>query len=83
DDDTSGNYDTYKVGLSSTFWDSRLLLRAGYNRAVRSPSLNDLYYPQRIALNTGGTDLCAGAAPSYTAEQCARAGVPTSVYGNV
>ena len=83
DDDTSGNYDTYKVGLSSTMWDSKLLLRAGYNRAVRAPSLNNLYYPSRIALNAGGTDLCAGAAPSYTAEQCARAGVPTAVYGNV
>ncbi len=83
DDDTSGNYDTYKLGLSSSFLDSKLLVRAGYNRAVRAPSLNDLYYPQRIALNSGGTDLCAGAAPSYTAEQCARAGVPLAVYGNV
>lgn len=83
DDETSGNYDTYKVGLSSMFWDSRLLVRAGYNRAVRAPSLNNLYYPQRIALNSGGTDLCAGPTPDYTAEQCALAGVPTSVYGNV
>jgi len=83
DDETAGNYDTYKVGLSSTFWDSKVLVRAGYNRAVRSPSLNDLYYTQRIALNPGGTDLCAGTNPTYTAEQCARAGVPISVYGNV
>ena len=83
DDETSGNYDTYKLGLSGTFWDSKLLVRAGYNRAVRSPSLNNLYYTQRIALNAGGTDLCAGAAPSYTAEQCARAGVPLAVYGSV
>lgn len=83
DDETSGNYDTYKVGLSGMFWDNRLLVRAGYNRAVRSPSLNDLYYPQRIALNTGGTDLCAGPDPAYTAEQCARTGVPLEVYGNV
>jgi iron complex outermembrane receptor protein len=83
DDETSGNYDTYKLGLSSTFWDSKLLVRAGYNRAVRSPGLNDLYYTQRIALNAGGTDLCAGENPSYTAEQCARTGVPLAVYGNV
>jgi len=83
DDDTAGNYNTYKAGLSSLFWDSKLLVRAGYNRAVRSPSLNDLYYDQRIALNTGGTDLCAGPNPSYTAEQCARAGVPLAVYGAV
>src|SRR5690606_30023120 len=83
DDETSGNYDTYKVGLSGMFWDSKLLVRTGYNRAVRSPSLNDLYYTQRIALNTGGTDLCAGPSPSYSAEQCARTGVPLDVYGNV
>jgi len=83
DDETSGNYDTYKLGLTSTMWDDKLLLRAGYNRAVRAPGLNDLYYPQRIALNAGGTDLCAGPSPSYSAEQCARAGVPLAVYGNV
>jgi outer membrane receptor protein involved in Fe transport len=85
DDETSGNYDTYKVGLSSVFWDSKLLVRGGYNRAVRSPSLNDLYYSQRIALNDGGTDLCAGPAADleYTAAQCALTGVPLSAYGNV
>ncbi len=83
DDDTTGTYDTYKLGLSSMFLDQKLLVRAGYNRAVRAPSLNDMYYDQRIALNTGGRDLCAGATPVYTAEQCARAGVPTSVYGFV
>ena len=38
DDETSGTYDTYKVGLSGMFWDSKLLVRAGYNRAVRAPS---------------------------------------------
>ena len=82
DDDTSGSNDTYKLGLSALFWDSKLLVRAGYNRAVRAPSLNDMYYPQRIAL--GGTrDFCAGPNPEYTAEQCARTGLPTSAYGNV
>ncbi|MFB9068731.1 TonB-dependent receptor domain-containing protein [Pseudofulvimonas gallinarii] len=82
DDDTSGSNDTYKFGLSALFLDSKLLLRAGYNRAVRAPSLNDMYYPQRIAL--GGTrDFCAGPNPEYTAEQCARTGLPTSAYGNV
>lgn len=85
DDETAGNYDTYKLGLSSLFWDSRLLVRAGYNRAVRAPSLNDLYYTSRIALSSTGTDLCAGDAANlaYTAEQCARTGVPLNMYGNV
>ncbi|HRN62942.1 MAG TPA: TonB-dependent receptor [Luteimonas sp.] len=83
DDETSGNYDTYKVGLSGMFWDSKLLVRAGYNRAVRAPALNDLYYTQRIALNSGGTDLCAGPTPAYTAAQCALTGVPLAAYGNV
>jgi len=83
DDETAGDYDTYKAVLSGAFWDNKLLVRGGYNRAVRAPSLNDMYYPQRIALNSGGTDLCAGPNPAYTAEQCARAGVPLSMYGLV
>src|SRR5690606_15656583 len=58
DDETAGDYDTYKAVLSGAFWDNKLLVRGGYNRAVRAPSLNDMYYPQRIALNSGGTDLC-------------------------
>lgn len=82
-DDTAGGYNTYKLGLSGLFLDEKLLLRAGYNRAVRAPGLNDLYYTQRIALTGAGTDLCAGPAPNYTKEQCARAGVPESVYGHV
>ncbi|MDH5822823.1 TonB-dependent receptor [Luteimonas sp. RD2P54] len=83
DDETSGNYDTYKLGLSSVFLDNKLLVRGGYNRAVRAPGLNDLYYTQRIALNAGGTDLCAGPDPSYTAAECALTGVPLEAYGNV
>jgi len=84
DDETIGNYDTYKLGLSSTFLDSKLLVRAGYNRAVRAPSLNDLYYTQRIALG-GTTDFCAGPAADidFTPEQCARTGVPIAAYGTV
>ncbi len=82
DDDTSGSYDTYKLGLSGMFWDNRLLVRAGYNRAVRAPGLNDLYYTQRIALG-GNTDFCAGADPVFTAQQCLATGVPLSAYGNV
>ena len=81
-DDTSGTYDTYKVGLSAAFLDNKLLARAGYNRAVRAPSLNDMYYTQRIAL--GGTiDLCGGPNPGYTAAQCAKTGLPTTAYGFV
>ena len=82
DDETSGNYDTYKVGLSGMFLDSKLLVRTGYNRAVRAPSLNDLYYDQRIALD-GEADYCAGPTPAGTPEQCARTGVPLSAYGSV
>ena len=84
-DDTSGKYDTYKLGLSGMFFDNKLLVRSGYNRAVRAPGLNDLYYPQRIALSGSGTDLCAGPAAklNYSAAQCAKAGVPTSAYGLV
>lgn len=88
DDETSGTYDTYKLGLSGQFLDEKLLVRAGYNRAVRAPSLNDMYYEQRIALSGSGRDLCAGSAASLTEagitpEQCARTGVPTAMFGLV
>ena len=33
--------------------------RAGYNRAVRAPTVQDLFAPNRVALN-GSTDPCAG-----------------------
>ena len=50
--------DTYKIGLDlSPVRDIRF--RAAYNRAVRAPNIQELFAPQRVALN-GNADPCAG-----------------------
>ena len=50
--------DTYKLeGEFAPIRDIRF--RGGYNRAVRVPTLQDLFAPQRVALD-GNTDPCAG-----------------------
>lgn len=50
--------DTYKIeGEISPIRDIKF--RAGYNRAVRAPTLQDLFSPNRVALD-GATDPCAG-----------------------
>lgn len=49
--------DTYKIeGAFSPIRDIRF--RGGYNRAVRVPTLQDLFAPQRVALD-GSTDPCS------------------------
>lgn len=50
--------DTYKIeGEFAPIRDIRF--RGGYNRAVRAPTVQDLFAPNRVALN-GATDPCAG-----------------------
>ncbi|MEE7546423.1 TonB-dependent receptor [Xanthomonas sp. Kuri4-1] len=82
DYDTSGGVNTYKAGLGATFDDGKYRLRAGWNRAIRAPSITELYDANTIGL-WSGTDPCAGATPAFTAEQCARTGVSAAQYGNV
>ncbi|KQT32043.1 TonB-dependent receptor [Sphingomonas sp. Leaf412] len=54
----SFNTDTYKIeGEFAPIRDIRF--RGGYNRAVRAPTVQDLFAPNRVALN-GATDPCAG-----------------------
>ena len=36
-----------------------LRFRAGYNRAVRAPNINELFAPQNVVLD-GNADPCAG-----------------------
>ena len=72
---------TFKLGLE---WApiSDIRLRASYNRAVRAPSVGDLYTPSVIG--AGGTaDLCWGANPKFTAAQCANTGVTAAQYGHI
>lgn len=82
DYDTSGGVNTYKLGLGASFDDGRYLARAGWNRAIRAPSITELYNEQSIAL-WGGADPCAGASPTWTREQCALTGVAAGQYGFV
>jgi len=57
-------------------------IRGGYNRAVRAPSVYELFQQQGLGLN-GSEDICAGPNPSATFEQCARTGVTAAQYGNI
>jgi outer membrane receptor protein involved in Fe transport len=55
---SSFSTDTYKIeGDFAPIKDIRF--RAGYNRAVRAPTVNDLFSPQFVALD-GSQDPCAG-----------------------
>ena len=81
-DYTSGfKTDTFKVGLEwAPIHDVRI--RGSYNRAIRAPSLSDLYSPPIVG--AGGTaDPCWGPKPAYTLAQCARTGVTAAEYGSI
>ena len=56
---TGAQTDTYKIeGEFAPIRDIRI--RGGYNRAVRAPTVQDFFAPQRVALD-GSTDPCSGA----------------------
>jgi len=78
---TTGTNSTYRIGIDWQAVDS-LRLRTGYNRAVRAPSVAELFTPNNLGLWTG-TDPCAGANPDYTAAQCANTGVTAAQYGSI
>ena len=79
---TSGfNTDTWKIGLSwAPINDVRL--RGGYNRAVRTPNVAELYKPVYVGLDGGG-DVCS--TTTFTAAQCAltNGGNPLPVYPSI
>jgi iron complex outermembrane receptor protein len=59
-----------------------LRFRGGYSRAVRSPNVYELF--QQQGLNLDGTeDICAGASPSASLEECQRTGVTAAQYGHI
>jgi outer membrane receptor protein involved in Fe transport len=79
--------DTYK--LAAEFAPvSDLRFRGSYNRAVRAPNVQELFFPTSLGL-VGTTDPCAGAADAsglvngHTQEECARTGVTAGQFGNV
>jgi iron complex outermembrane recepter protein len=72
---------TYRAGLD---WNTNDMLRfrTGYNRAIRSPNIEELFETQFVGL-WSGTDPCAGSSPIYSQAQCANTGVTASQYGYV
>jgi len=77
---TSGGVSTFKVGLAAQVWELRF--RGGFNRAIRAPSVGELFAVQQISL-WSGQDPCSTATPLLSAEQCARTGVSAAQYGNI
>ncbi|HEX3843178.1 MAG TPA: TonB-dependent receptor [Steroidobacteraceae bacterium] len=57
-------------------------VRGTFTRAVRAPNVVELFSVQNVVLD-GTTDPCAGAAPTYSAAQCALTGVSASQYGSI
>ncbi|HEY7642854.1 MAG TPA: TonB-dependent receptor [Steroidobacteraceae bacterium] len=83
------NTDSYKLGLDWAPIDS-VRFRGSYQRAVRSPNIQELFLQPRVQLN-GVTDPCAGDLtnattsddPTATFEECARSGVTAAQYGTI
>ncbi len=80
DYELSGKADTYKIGFTTDLGMFRV--RGGYNRAIRAPSIGDLFSAQTVQLY-GGDDPCGGPTPEFTAAQCLRTGVSAAQYGHV
>jgi outer membrane receptor protein involved in Fe transport len=72
---------TYKVAGSWKVFDD-LMLRASYNKAIRAPSIGELYAPQSNGFPTA-TDPCSarGAPTASIAAACVASGVSASVVG--
>ena len=81
DYNTTGGNSTYRIGLDWQIVDS-FRFRTGYNRAVRAPSVLELFSPQSKGL-WSGVDPCAGPNPPATEAECARTGVLPGQYGNI
>ncbi|MDE2149401.1 MAG: TonB-dependent receptor [Gammaproteobacteria bacterium] len=79
----------YKFGLKY-FPIEDIGLRGSWNRAVRAPDIQELFFPNSVNI-FGGSDPCAGAidpatgivAGGATLAQCQRTGVTPSQYGNI
>jgi outer membrane receptor protein involved in Fe transport len=57
--------------------------RSSYNRAIREPSLQELYSPQGTGYANYQMDDCEGATPIWTQQQCANTGVSAAEYGQI
>ena len=70
---TGATTDTYKI--EGVFAPTRdISFRGGYNRAVRAPTVQDLFAPNRVALD-GTTDPCSGFAITASDTGCLAQGL--------
>ena len=79
---TSGfDTSTFKLGLEwAPIQDLRF--RGSYNRAIRAPSIGDLFAP--AVTGAGGTaDPCWGTTPSMSLAGCIRTGINPANYGHI
>jgi iron complex outermembrane recepter protein len=78
----SGKANTHKFELQyAPVPDFRF--RGSFQRAIRAPTLIELFNPQQIGLIAFGTDPCApdgGSPPAATAAQCANTGLSPALY---
>ena len=73
--------ETYKIAGTWKVFDD-LLLRASYNKAIRAPSVGELYSPQSNGFPTATDNCSARAAPNAATRQaCINSGVSASVVG--
>lgn len=81
--DYSLGFSTHTYKIMGEFSPVReLKFRGGYNRAVRAPSILELFTPNSLGL-WSGSDPCSGATPDFTAAQCANTGVTAAQYGAI
>ena len=105
--DTAYRYSDYDYGEYIDTWAFRLgwtinpeiMIRGSVQRAVKAPSVQSLYLPQRFGLFSMGADPCSGitdgtenpdgsitggtSAYGYTFEQCQRTGVTAAQWGKI
>jgi iron complex outermembrane receptor protein len=78
----SGGVNTYKFELQyAPIRDIRF--RGTYQKAIRAPSIIELFNPALVGLIQFGNDPCAGATPTATLAQCQAQGVTAAQYGHI
>ncbi|SDH03869.1 TonB-dependent Receptor Plug Domain [Duganella sp. OV458] len=83
---TERKTNTYGAGVDWAVVD-QFSLRGSYQRAVRAPTIANLYNPQSVGNGGPAQDPCSGAIGSTTltasAAECARTGVTAAQYGHI
>ncbi|WP_229262114.1 TonB-dependent receptor domain-containing protein [Duganella guangzhouensis] len=79
---TNRKSNTYGVGADWGVVD-QLRVRGSYQKAVRAPTISDLYNPTTVGNNGPTSDPCSGTSPSATLAECARSGVTAAQYGTI